>query len=358
MKKYIFYCGKGIEQWSPKSIKTGCGGSEEAVIYLARELAKLGIRITIYNSCGKDAGIYDGVLYKDYKDYQNEPCDVTIFWRQPQTMTPIIAKANSKKKYFWLHDTVSEQDLLPLLYLVTKFMPLSTFHRNLYPNIPDHKIYLTQNGVELSQFDKKIKRNPKKIIWTSSYDRGLKELLEVWTMVKMEEPDAELHIYYGWDVMDKIRKKQGREVWTHYLTWKDVMIDLMKQEGVYEHGRIGQEKIAEEYLSSGVWAYPTWWPEISCISAMKAQVGGAIPVVIPTAAVSETVNWGFTTNISYDHHQQGLPEKTWDIYAQLVIRALNEKTQEKIRPMMMEKSRKLFSWVNVAKQWQKEFDED
>jgi glycosyltransferase involved in cell wall biosynthesis len=35
--------------------------------------------------------------------------------------------------------------------------------------------------------------------------------------------------------------------------------------------------------------------------------------------------------------------------------SLNDKRQEEIRKPMMEKSGKLFSWSNVAKQWDKEF---
>ena len=63
------FCGPGFEPWSPKSIDGGIGGSEEAVIYLSRELAKLGWRVTVYADPGADSGEYDGVKYEPYFNF-------------------------------------------------------------------------------------------------------------------------------------------------------------------------------------------------------------------------------------------------------------------------------------------------
>jgi glycosyltransferase involved in cell wall biosynthesis len=348
----IFYCGKSHENWSPKSIKTGIGGSEEATIYLAEEFVKLGHKVVVYNQCGQDAGTYNGVEYKSYLNYMNNACDVLIVWRSPTLHADIIKLSKAKQTYLWLHDTISEYEVLPIINMVNKVIVLSTYHQNLYSHIPFDKLMVSQNGVNLSQFDKKVKRNPKKIIWTSSYDRGLKELLEMWTAIKLSEPEAELHIYYGWNTMEKILGKNSEQ----YKIFRDVIEQLFDQEGVYHHGRVGHKEIAETFLSAGVWAYPTSWPEISCISAMKAQVAGAIPVVIPTAAVSETVKWGLTTNWSYDHfNSDNLPEKILDNFADLTIKALDEKFQKRIRRKMMEDARSKYSWGKVAREWTNEF---
>ena len=54
----------------------------------------------------------------------------------------------------------------------------------------------------------------------------------------------------------------------------------MEQEGITHHGRVPQSKMREWIEKCGVWAYPTHFGEISCLSAMKAQAFGAMPVVI------------------------------------------------------------------------------
>ena len=50
----------------------------------------------------------------------------------------------------------------------------------------------------------------------------------------------------------------------------------MKQPGVTFHGMVGHMALSEALASSGVLAYPTSFPEISCITAMKAQVALAL----------------------------------------------------------------------------------
>lgn len=348
--KIIFYIGKSVESWSPKSVATGIGGSEEATIQMAKNLALLGNDVSVYNLCGENCGEYDGVKYIDYRKYNNDPADVLILWRGGKVYLDIIKNSKAKKKYIWLHDTTEEAEILPVVYLVDKIMVLSLYHRSLYPHIENEKMFITRNGVDISQFDQKVKRNPKKIIYMSSYDRGLKELLEMWASVKLAEPEAELHIFYGWQTISKILDKKV------FRVFKDYIENFFNQEGVYHHGRVGHLELAKEILSSGVWAYPTHWSEISCISSMKAQVGGAIPVVVPTAAVAETTRWGLTTNWSYDHFpNRELPEGVFDDYIDLLIKALNPKYQEKYRKEMMEDARKRYDWREVAKDWQKEF---
>ncbi|OPZ94945.1 MAG: hypothetical protein BWY74_00156 [Firmicutes bacterium ADurb.Bin419] len=350
--KIIFYIGESVEEWSPKSMATGIGGSEEATIQMAGKLAQLGHNISVYNRCGDDEGEYDGVNYLNYESYNDDHADILILWRGGRQYLDIIKNSKAKKKYIWLHDTTQEAEILPIIYMVDKVMVLSKYHRLLYPNIEDSKMFITQNGVDISQFDLKVKRNPYRIIYMSSYDRGLKELLESWTEIKLAVPEATLHIFYGWQTADALLGMTDE-----YKIFKSYMQDLFKQEGVHHHGRVGHKELAKEIMKSGVWAYPTHWPEISCISAMKAQIGGAIPVIIPTAATKETTMWGKTTNLSYDDFKdRNLPESVTDLFNKNLIKALDPKYQESYRDKMMEDARKKFDWAKVAKQWDTEFE--
>ena len=126
-----------------------------------------------------------------------------------------------------------------------------------------------------------------KLFWGSSYDRGLDILLLMWPDIKKAYPDAELHIAYGWDLFDKaaVNNKERQE-------WKNDVVALMKQDGVTEYGRVGKDKLEEIRSSCGVWAYPTYFTEIFCITALEAQNDGLVPVTMTLGALKETAQKG------------------------------------------------------------------
>jgi glycosyltransferase involved in cell wall biosynthesis len=130
-------------------------------------------------------------------------------------------------------------------------------------------------------------RNNKRVVYGSSYDRGLEHLLKMWPEIKAEVPEAELHIFYGWNLFDRAYTDNPA-----MQEWKEKMNELMVQDGITHLGRISHEGVKKEFENAGVWAYPTHFGEISCITAMKAQAYGAIPVVINYAALVETVQHG------------------------------------------------------------------
>lgn len=186
-----------------------------------------------------------------------------------------------------------------------------------------------------------MKNNPLRCIYTSSYDRGLEHLLKIWPDVKKAVPKAELHIFYGWTLFDQAYRDNPGS-----MAWKAKMVEMMKADGITEHGRVSQAEIIEETKKSGLWAYPTHFGEINCISAQKAQAYGAIPVVIDYAALETTVQFGIKVEGDiYD-------PKVREIYKRELIWALEHHDwQKKVRKPMVEWARKKFSWAETAKQW-------
>lgn len=342
MSNIIFYCGNTPFEWSPKSEATGVGGSEEAVINMARELHKLGNEVEVFCRCGDDEGVYDGVKYENYEYFKDIKADVVVFWRVPQWVYQQKNNYKADQTFLWLHDTVPESDILPVKHFLTGIFVLSGFHASLYPNLKD-KLIRTSNGINLEQFKQKVTRNPYKMVYGSSYDRGLKELLEMWPEIKSYEKEAELSVFYG---MSAIKDEN----------FKDEIKYLLKQEGITELGRISHDQVAKEFLSAGVWACPCWFPEISCITAMKAQAGGAIPVICPTAALQETVRWGLSTREPRDHKGDmpwgtEMSDRLMDGFVSCARKALDPQFQKRIRPKMVADSQK-YDWSYVAKSWE------
>lgn len=186
------------------------------------------------------------------------------------------------------------------------------------------------------------------MVYGSSPDRGLEWLLKMWPDIKKEVPDAKLRIFYGWTVFDIMAKGNP-----NMQTWKSKMLDMMKQEGITDLGRISHEAVRKEFERAGVWAYPTSFGEISCITAMKAQAYGAVPCVINYAALVETVQYG--VKVEGDIYDK----ETKDEYRRALVSLLNDPDQQgEIRKVMIPWAQKKFAWSEVAKQWDAEFKSD
>jgi protein O-GlcNAc transferase len=230
-------------------------------------------------------------------------------------------------------------------------MVLSSYHRARYPRVPDEKIIVTANGIDALQFAGTMpQRDPRLVVYGSDYNRGLRDLLERWPRIRAAVPLARLHVFYGWQGIEHRSWDRGRQL-------KRMLTPLLDQPGVRHLGRIGHAEVTAQYGRAGVWAYPCTFPETSCISAMKAQAAGAVPAVIPTGALRETVSFGFRTR--YAHHDRPAylsREELVDMWEAGVVNLLKApELQEAIRPRMMSSSRNRFDWSRVVKCWEEEF---
>ena len=186
-------------------------------------------------------------------------------------------------------------------------------------------------------------RNFKSVIYTSSPDRGLEHLLKMWPDVKKEVPEAELHIAYGFQLFDQFYKDNPGS-----MMWKANMLKMMKYDGITDHDRLPQPKLAELMQTCGTWSYPTHFGEINCISALKAQYYGCEPVVINYAALKETVQFG--RKIEGDIYDDAIKE---EFKKQLIDALKNPMSEEKRKEM--QKWAEQWKWENIAKQWSGEF---
>lgn len=190
-------------------------------------------------------------------------------------------------------------------------------------------------------------RNPYKCIYSSSYDRGLLHLLDIWSDIKKQVPEAELHIFYGWNLFNAVYGEGGSGPNPERQAWRDkVQAKMDSLDGVFHHGRVGQKELIEQIKSSGLWTYPTDFYEINCISALQAQAYGAIPVVINYAALKETVQYG--VKVEGDIYDPEVKNQ----YKEALVKALTDHTwQEQVREPMMKWAQENYMWERIAKQW-------
>ena len=285
----VFALGDGLQTWDSESVKrTGIGGSELMAIHMSQQLSKLGHHVTIYNSC-QNKTVLDGVTYdktKNLKNHQN--CDVLIVSRYAHFLASIPAK----KKLLWVHDIQPQYLTKELYILVDKIMVLSNWHKQNvmqgHPYIEENKIFITKNGIDMNRFKAGsfAPRDPYRCINSSSPERSWNTLLDCWPFIKANVPKANLHLYYGFDDLEKSIDNIN-------------MVDMLKKRlkrmetlDVFYHGRVNQDILAEEFQKSSVWLYPTNFLETFCIGALEAQAAKNHMVTSNLAALNETAKDG------------------------------------------------------------------
>lgn len=298
--RIAFYLGHQLEPWTPETLeRDGMGGSETMAWEMSKRLAKLGHEVRVYGHTDIE-GPFDGVHWCDAKwfGHRHEPeCDVLIVSRQAAAVTlPHTAKA----RVLWVHDVHVGPDFTPDIAVKYDLIwCLSNWHKeffcSVYPWLPKEKVEVTRNGIDPARFrGRNVVRNPHRAIYSSSPDRGLQAAVDAWPAVRARVPDAELHCYYGFDNWERSLELGGENGIQHCsrAALDKLKASIASTPGVVMHGRVNQQELADAMLGAGVWFYPTWFSETSCITAMEAQAAGLWCVCPPIAALAETVNDG------------------------------------------------------------------
>ncbi len=351
-KDIVYVCYHTGHEWNPQLFKKkGFGGSEEAVVNLAKQWKKKGWNVTVYNNCGVKESVHDGVKYKPTWMYNpNDAQDITVLWR-----TPMLAgrNLNTVKLFVDMHDAIPEAEFTPeRLNNIDKIFVKTNFHRSLYPNIPDEKFAIVPNGQDVPKLE--IERDTKLIINTSSPDRSLDVLPSLFKKIKEQVPDAKCQWAYGWDIYEQAHASD-----TEKMKWMNDTKKEMAEAGIEELGRLPQSEVAKLYYKAGIFAYPTEFAEIDCISVKKAQASGAIPITTDFGALDESVQYGVKIhsnktkdNWCRDYQFHFGMEENHKEFVDAVVNELNYPTID--RKEMMEWAKK-FEWDVISDEWIKLF---
>jgi glycosyltransferase involved in cell wall biosynthesis len=342
-----------LENWDYDSpFSTGIGGSETAHIECAIRLAKRGYAVTSWCPLPayKAGRIHKGVKWLDctHEAFPKEPC-IIINYRNPV----LFDRKKPKGQVWWFVAQDVDYDghwTEQAAKNTDRFLALCPTHANFtqdkYPNFRG-KTYISTNGVRTDYIEKlpPLERQPHRMFWASSPDRGLLLLLENWFRIRERFPDAELRIAYGFNNMDTIINFQGAH--SPLIPLRQQLRAVAEQPGVKWLGRLTQDKVFAEWQQASVFPYCSDFPETSCVSIMEAMACGAIPV---------------TTNFwAQGHHAgaaplayvvDGLPQKS-DLVRCLWLEQLYEALENKNdRFALMKWARQRYDWERVIDQWE------
>lgn len=151
-KKSIVYCASWgsdhFEGWSPKNMEHGIGGSETAIIELSKRWAKAGYDVTVYGDPRDDAGDYEGVHYRPWYEINwKDTFDTIIIWRLPQLLDKDIKATHI---FYDGHDVESQVNWTPeRMEKITKVFLKSKYQRSMLPLLPEYKVAVISNGINL-----------------------------------------------------------------------------------------------------------------------------------------------------------------------------------------------------------------
>jgi glycosyltransferase involved in cell wall biosynthesis len=325
-----------IPYWDPDSIHTGVSGSEECIIYSAQALKNLGFKVFVLNNIKNKEKYSNPSVNPCYAGYlrKDDFFDITILHDEAQFTN--ILRERTEKLYFLPNNPCREKLKEDEISSFDDVLWISSHQRNQWVSINPALSKFTKifgNALNPNPFKPIQQRsNPYSCIYASDYARGLYILLNIWPTIKKKFPQATLDIYYGlrnWGVMSVQEEQFIRD-----------RIQTLKTSGVTDHGQVGHEELTIAFSKASLWTYPCTYPETFCITAIKAQLSGAIPVIIEKDALAETVKFGFKC-ARIEQYEDLL------LGAMNTIELISIKEREQMGKFILEH----FTWDKIASKW-------
>lgn len=352
---FTFVSSPTFETWDwTNPDAQGIGGSETSHIEMSNRLARRGHQVHSYapTSFEGPANNPHGVTWESCAKAKWRE-GVWVLYRNPEVIDDLPPGVPA-----WLvcqdvdYRGLTEERAARL----TRIVGLCETHRKYlcarYP-FAASKIYASSNGIKVDQIRQALAdlppRNPKRLMYASSPDRGLLYLAMIFERAREIVPDLELHVYYGFNNLDKIIQANPQ-----YREGTEKLRKLLDQPGIEYHGRMGQPELFREWQKAGIWCHPSSFTETSCITCMDAQALGAIPITTPIWAVCENVEHGVF--IEGDPYNCNLTRARYTL--ELIRMACDPNRQEAIRERMMPWALKRFDWEKYVDQWEEWAEND
>ena len=339
----VYYTGGFGKPWDPKD-KT-LGGSEQAIVNLSESWVQSDKKVAVYANIlsGKLTELqHNNVNYFSWKTLPfNHKFKTIILWRFNGFISGLMFNLKANNILWDLHDNCIGQEITIPIYKkyqnkITKILFKSNYHKSEFENFYKVKLIeseyaIIMNGVRVEKFSNNwdnVKRNPYRFCYVSYYSRGLQHIIPgIWNLIKYYEPRAELHVYYGLDMIKD-------------TAFVESMKKLLAMPGIIDHGRQSVEIIVrEKYMSSFQLYITNTNSEIDCISIRESLVTGCIPLISNFGVFAER------EGIHFDCIEN---DKVLNQIGMNILNLLQ--TQDKLENLrqVFKKSNTIISWFDIS----------
>jgi glycosyltransferase involved in cell wall biosynthesis len=262
----------------------------------AREMAKRGHDVTLYVPGGDSA--WGQVKIRPIRELHeiDSSFDVAYAWNEPDLLRSVRAKMRMVNQqlndFTYCHDGFDEA--------VDIYTSPSVPHMEfIAPQTANPKKWrVLPNGCDPTQYTGA--KVPGRIIYASSPDRGLHNLLEVWPRIKAAVPNAKLKIFYelaSWintflsgpeHHMPHGRFEPGLTETGYRARYINLALERYGWMDIELVGSVSREEIAREMSQAECLAYPCdpiRWTEGFSVTTMEGCASGAVPVITSADAM-------------------------------------------------------------------------
>lgn len=288
--KIVFIPQNCISFHGKSLLERPLGGTETAVVRLAEALHRLGHAVFVVTSAAEIPATQPQYLPLSALNEMND-IDVAVSVRG---VASLFSGIRARQSFLWTGDAHDQPSHLGIgdrrvVNKLTALWCVSSWHaRNLceVSGFPESKCWVVRNGFAQGLFEGQEVRNRKRLIYSSTPFRGLALLPEIFSRIRSVHSDAELHIFSGLDVYREHDCNHHDQL-AHQCV--PLFNTIQSTPGCYLHGNITQDKLAREFMRSGILAYPNTFDETSCITAIEAMAAGCVPITSHRGALPETV---------------------------------------------------------------------
>lgn len=295
LKIAIVWSLGGPTFWSDEDLEAGIGGSEVMMILRARALAKLGHDVTCFAPGNEREHVECGVTWRSLPfwpthgaayDFGNEGFDVLVSLRRAgwgdAYLPPVRALWGNDQSVYDLEESVANGSC-NLVITISEYQK-ELFQRK-YSTVPEYMYLVSSGGLEFADYTPARDKNMKLCMYSSTPERGLRQLIVSWRDIVKQVPDAQLVVTGGFELYGATPRKA---------------LDL--SEGLY--GTVSympnasytsvlpRSALIELQQRAAMLIYPSIYDEMCCIVALEMHAAGCAIVTTDRAALSERVRDG------------------------------------------------------------------
>lgn len=250
----------------------------------------------------------------------------------------------------WLHDLPNDPESEhlrnpELRKRFKKIVAVSDWQMQLYNvvvGLPYSECTVIKNAITPIDISDKEYDGTIKLIYHTTPHRGLELLVPVFEELSKHHNNIELDVFssfsiYGWSQRDE--------------PYKPIFERCKQHPKIRYHGAVSNEQIREELKKSHVFAYPSIWPETSCIAAIEAMSAKNIVVCPNYAALPETTA-GFANMYQWTENMNDHANRFYAVLDATITDIKNNGIHQRRMEFQKDYCDVMYNWSMIAQKWE------